>query len=330
MDLVKRIVEVIKKCLNLNLDNYQFEGMWTLKKINQYISDGIEENIHLDYKGAASLDKKGEKKKEISKDVSAFTNSDGGVIIYGVKEYDEAEKRHLPEKIDAVNGNEFSKEWLEQIINSNISPRITGIKITPVQTSKPEANQVVFVVEIPKGTTAHQASDKRYYKRFNFESIPMDDWEIKDIINRQNRTDIKIDFVPRIPKEFLKRRLESGIEFNINFEVRAFNKGTLISKYLDIFIYGDQDTAKYFSSHPLQTPDYQVHFSNEEKREIEVGDNKFVIGTDRLPILPNVIRSIGHIELSSLFIIEDCSFKIQVSTEDGTYMKKVTRSDLVR
>lgn len=304
--------------------------MWTLEKINQYISDGIEENIHLDYKGAASLGKNGEKKKEISKDVSAFTNSDGGVIIYGVKEFDEAEKRHLPEKIDAVNGNEFSKEWLEQIINSNISPRINGLKITPIQTSNPEDNQVVFVVEIPKGTTAHQASDKKYYKRFNFESRPMDDWEIKDIINRQNRTDIKIDFAPRFNKEMLRRMLDRGREFKIDFEIRAFNKGTLLSKYLDIFIYGDQDTAKYFSSHPLHAPDYQVHFSNEEKREIEVGDNKFVIGTDRLPILPNVIRSIGHIELNSLFIIEDCSFEIQVSTEDGTYMKKISGSELVR
>lgn len=304
--------------------------MWTLEKINQYINDCIEENIHLDYKGAAALGKNGEKKKEISKDVSAFTNSDGGVIIYGVKEFDETEKRHLPEKIDPVNGNAFSKEWLEQIINSNIAPRINGIKITPVQTLDPEANQVVFVVEIPKGSTAHQASDKRYYRRFNFESQMMEDWEIKDIINRQNRTDIKIDFAPMFHKEILKRKLERGSEFNINFEIRAFNKGTLLAKYLDIFIYGNNANAKYFSSPPLRSPDYQVHFSNEEKREIDIGDNKFVKGTDRLPILPNVIRSIGHIELNSLFLIKNCFFEIQVSTEDGTYLKKITGSDLVK
>jgi hypothetical protein len=41
-------------------------------------------------------------------------------------------------------------------------------------------------VTIPKSTTAHQASDKKYYKRYNFESVAMVDYEIKDIINRQS------------------------------------------------------------------------------------------------------------------------------------------------
>ncbi|WP_228414812.1 helix-turn-helix domain-containing protein [Chryseobacterium sp. G0201] len=68
--------------------------MWTLEKINQFIKDCIEENIHLDYKGAGSISKVNEKKKEISKDVSAFANSDGGTIIYGVREFDEMGKTH--------------------------------------------------------------------------------------------------------------------------------------------------------------------------------------------------------------------------------------------
>ena len=41
--------------------------MCTLEKVKQHIKDGIEENIHLDYKGAGFITKSGEKKKEISK-----------------------------------------------------------------------------------------------------------------------------------------------------------------------------------------------------------------------------------------------------------------------
>lgn len=40
-------------------------------------------------------------------------------------------------------------------------------------------------MNIPKSNTAHQAFDKKYYKRYNFESVAMEDYEIKDIINRQ-------------------------------------------------------------------------------------------------------------------------------------------------
>jgi len=40
------------------------------------------------------------------------------------------------------------------------------------------------VIDVPQSSTAHQASDKRYYKRFNFESVPMEDYEIRDVMQR--------------------------------------------------------------------------------------------------------------------------------------------------
>ncbi|WP_262510404.1 ATP-binding protein [Flavobacterium tistrianum] len=46
--------------------------------------------MHLDYKVADSISSTNKKKNENSKDVIAFANSNGGVIIYGVNKYDEA------------------------------------------------------------------------------------------------------------------------------------------------------------------------------------------------------------------------------------------------
>ena len=59
----------------------------TKTDLDSLILNHIEENIHLDYKAADALSKSDNKKKEISKDVSAFANSDGGVIIYGIREF---------------------------------------------------------------------------------------------------------------------------------------------------------------------------------------------------------------------------------------------------
>lgn len=63
-----------------------------LEDIRRMIADGVEENISLDYKAAEALQNTDGKKKEIAKDVSAMANAAGGVIIYGIKEFDEKEK----------------------------------------------------------------------------------------------------------------------------------------------------------------------------------------------------------------------------------------------
>ena len=150
----------------------------TLQDIDQLIATQTQESLHLDYKDSRAIDKS--KREEISKDVSAFANADGGTIIYGV-----TEKKHLPVAHDnGVDHNRYSREWLEQVINSNINPRVDGIQIIPIHVSNDNS---IYVVGIPKSFQGpHQAADKKYYKRFNFQSVPMEDYEINDIRSRQN------------------------------------------------------------------------------------------------------------------------------------------------
>jgi len=159
-------------------------GIWDQARLQRYITDQIEENLTLDYKASDALAKTDGKRKEVTKDVSAFANSAGGIIIYGMREYDEAARKHLPEKLDPIDRNQFSKEWLEQVIG-NIRPRIEAMLIHPVSLNG-ISTHVAYIVEIPKSITAHQATDYRYYRRFNFESVPMEDYEIQDIRNRRH------------------------------------------------------------------------------------------------------------------------------------------------
>jgi len=165
---------------------------WTIKKLIELIENQVEESINLEYKAADSLGKSDSKKKEISKDVSAMANSDGGIIIYGISEYSSKEKRHLPEKLDPVDRIEYTKEWLEHVIN-NINPKIKNLLIIPINITN-ENNKCIYVVVIPKSSTAHQTIDFRYYKRYNFESVPMLDFEIRDIMNRSQIPDVEVEF----------------------------------------------------------------------------------------------------------------------------------------
>ena len=78
------------------------------KIVSEFFDNKIEESINLDYKRGESLVNSDKAKKELSKDVSSFANSDGGIIIYGVEEID-----HIPSNYVFVDGNQISKEWIE-------------------------------------------------------------------------------------------------------------------------------------------------------------------------------------------------------------------------
>lgn len=146
----------------------------------------VEESIHLDFKRAESLDFLEKKKSEIAKDVSAFANSDGGFIVYGIKE-----ENHVAESVSFIDGSQYTKEWLEQIIQTRISRKIPGLRIYPIRFEN-DIKKSVYVVKIPISSMSPHLSDKRYYKRYNFESVYMEEYEIRELYNKTGKTELKV------------------------------------------------------------------------------------------------------------------------------------------
>ena len=151
----------------------------TPSDLQSFIDLQIQEGLHLDYKASASLTKA--KRGEIAKDASAFANSDGGLIVYGIEE-----EGHLPVRVDAgVESAKYSREWLEQVIQSNISPTLDGLRIVSIDL---DGSNCAYAVEIAKSYRGpHQERvSNRYYRRHNFRSVPMEDYEINDVRSRSS------------------------------------------------------------------------------------------------------------------------------------------------
>ena len=97
---------------------------------------------------------------------------------------EEGKRRVAAVKIDeGCDAEDISKEWLEDVITGNIRPIIDGLVIHPVALDKRHPGRVAYVVEVPQHYGA-PIGDRRYYRRRNFKSEPMDDYEVREGMSR--------------------------------------------------------------------------------------------------------------------------------------------------
>lgn len=157
---------------------------WTEEDVLNLIRNKIGESTSLEYKACDALGKTDGKKQEISRDVSSFANSSGGVIVYGVTEDRDT---HEPDAIDVgYDPRVVSGEWLEQVINSTIERRIAGVVINTVALPSTRPGRVLYVVYVPESNLApHMAADDRFYRRFNFQRLAMKEYEVRNLMRRE-------------------------------------------------------------------------------------------------------------------------------------------------
>jgi hypothetical protein len=155
---------------------------WDEDAVLGLVANKAQESFTLDFKACDALTNKGWK-HELAKDVSAFANSAGGTLVYGLRENSGT---HEAESIDqGYDPAEVSKERLEQVINSTIHRRIDGIRYYAVALNKVNPGRVLYVIEVPESARAPHMANHRFYKRFEFESLPMEEYEVRERYRRE-------------------------------------------------------------------------------------------------------------------------------------------------
>ncbi|SIT91579.1 AlbA family DNA-binding domain-containing protein [Pontibacter indicus] len=249
--------------------------------LQSLITLGVEESINLDFKAAGSIDITDKKKAEIAKDVSAFANSAGGMIIYGINEVN-----HKASSFSPIDGNTYTKEWLEQIIQTRIQRKIENLKIIPVRIDN-DIHKSIYVIKIPESSSApHMTSDKKFYKRYNFESVQMEEYEIRNLYNRKDKTELVIHNILSSPKiKFETNDENESIAYlDLKFQVKNISKA--IEKDYKLIV-------------QLNFRDYSVKFRvNSNYNHNQPDANSGSISFHGLsPIFPDEVLTIGEFEL---------------------------------
>lgn len=128
----------------------------------------------------------------------------------------------------------FTKEWLEQIINSTINRTIQNIRIFPIRYNS-EIKNTVYIVQIPSSIDApHLCKDKRFYKRYNFESVMMEEYEIRQLYGRKLKSKLALGNIG-----IARVKNDDKENYNYNIEVSVINEGEILEKDFKVNVYFD-------------------------------------------------------------------------------------------
>lgn len=137
--------------------------------IEDWINEGYREDLHLDFKrksnpGSPRLSD--EDKRNLSRALSGFANSDSGVVIWGVGAPGTGQNSRSKHPIRKVRA--FA-EHLDSMLSRLVSPSIDGV-INHVIMESPDRDTGYVVTYIPRSERSpHRAESeglKHYYKRY--------------------------------------------------------------------------------------------------------------------------------------------------------------------
>lgn len=154
-----------------------------------------EETVRLEFKSGKLLESTERLKEKLARTVSAFANTEGGELVLGVGEK-KVGKRRLAGAIDGCPAD-FDTHRLQQMAEEGISPALAGMRVRRVQISG-RHDRVIFVIQVPQGHTAYQASDRLYYGRSECETKPLADNQIRVLMLRGVQGDARVECSTRL------------------------------------------------------------------------------------------------------------------------------------
>ena len=207
-----------------------FDQLNSLEDIDGLITSGIRESETLEYKqGSVRLVARDH--AEVAKDVSAFANSSGGLLIYGVAT-DSSDRTKPLQRVQILPAN---IDVILQVISTHIRQPIPGLRYkTLPMGSSPE----VFLIDVPQSDLApHQVAtqDYRYYRRQGPQSMPMSHDLVELYFSRRAAAVLE----PLVSMKDLSQPPPLGGGWLLEFRVELENHGKRLGKFAMLQISAD-------------------------------------------------------------------------------------------
>lgn len=214
--------------------------------LQSLIDNNVSEGKTLDYK--RELPKKiPEGNIEFLKDVTAFANASGGVLIYGIAE--DRDTRMPGELIGLDDKNiDAEKTRLHSILRTGVAPRILNVTMRDIPLTKGKGDRALLIVVPRSWSGPHMVvKENKFFIRTSSQKDPMNVEELRVAFNMsetltERARNFRIDRIARITSDEMPVILDAPHRIVLHLiPANAFNP---FVKYDINSIYNSADWAK--------------------------------------------------------------------------------------
>lgn len=211
------------------MSNEEYFEKIDLVEIESLVDNKQEENLYLEFKtvnhpvyndGNKNVDK-----KHFSTCLSGFANSNGGIVIWGIKANKDSNG------VDCANDLKPIKQ-LTKLINmfnslegQAVTPTIRGVKHKKIDNGEDTGFIVTYVPESDSSPHMANFADNHYYKRNGDSFLRAEHFDIIDMLSRRKQPRLKLEC------KNIKKVLERGTHWRFEFIVSLTNEGKVTAKY---------------------------------------------------------------------------------------------------
>lgn len=203
-----------------------------MERIDLYIKEKKEEDINLEFKTISRSDlSERNDKKNFAKALSGFANSDGGLLVWGIKaKKNEKGIDHAYGKKEIDNLALFLSK-LHEFTGQFVKPIVEGVKHKKIVSTGNKGFAVSLIPHSVSGPHMAKAGEDRYYKRSGANSYRMEHFDIEDMFGRRKKPklSLKTDIT-----QTLHESGPNGEFFECGVIVSIKNCGIGIAKYISL------------------------------------------------------------------------------------------------
>lgn len=184
--------------------------------LQEYVDTQQEENLFLDFKRVNSFDlTNGDDKKNLAKALSGFSNSSGGLIVWGIDARKNAQGIDCASELKAIQSVKRFLSRLNELTGMAVSPLVDGVEHRIIEAENENGFVVTYIPESDSGPHMAKLGDDRYYKRSGDSFYRLEHFDLEDMFGRR----------PKPALECSAKVHGYGLEVQVIIGIRNSGKG---------------------------------------------------------------------------------------------------------